>query len=336
MNMEARRCPTCRLSMDAPNAPTRNRFAERYLESRDLSIECGECKTMVPYGDFTQHEPQCKPKNFQCCLCKKAGLTIDECVECMKGHMNSDLDDAADGGGARGAVINISEFAIQNRYFDDSQDISLTSFGVRRLLSWTWFDTIVDGTSYLEPFSGCEYPQTLSEWLKTDHARQGYKEFKFDLESAKSPRTNPSVQYGMTHGFVVLLNDCTVQQPYNRRFPPVLLRFFKYQRYGTNFAFTINIMGNKSEIKWLKTIDNLCLVVKFTLKHAVPQEIIGERMRITGDNLFNSDNIYRVRCALLPNVPTMNDVGPLQPPSQSTDQLSMHVRFGIQAYNNLP
>ena len=121
----------------------------------------------------------------------------------------------------------------------------------------------------------------------------------------------------------------------------MLLRFFKYRRFGAiNLAFTIKIMGNKSEIKWLKTIDHLCLVVKYTLRREtlsrdVPQEVIDNRMRISGDDLFNSDNTYRVRSHQEYTFPTINDVG-LQAPRQFTDQVSMQVRFGIQAYNNLP
>ena len=126
------------------------------------------------------------------------------------------------------------------------------------------------------------------------------------------------MQYGMTHGLVLLLNDCTVQQPYNRRFPPVLLRFFRYRRYGINLGFTIKIMGSKSEIKWLKTIDNLCLVVKYSSMHR-PARISGN------DLLRRSDNIYIALPALL----TVGSY--VQPPRQSTDQVSIHVRFGIQA-----
>ena len=228
---------------------------------------------------------------FQCDRCKKAGLTIDECVECMRGHMNSEqecIQICHDWATIEPRVINRSEFVIQNRDLDDdflrTVGCPVSSAGVQRILTWTWFDTILDATSYTETLSGCESPQTLSNWLETNRARQGYKEFKFDLESAKNPFTNPSMQYGMTHGFVLLLNDCTVQQPYNRRFPPVLLRFFRYRRYGINLGFTIKIMGNKSEIKWLKTIDNLCLVVKYSSRH--------RPARISGDDLLRgSDNI---------------------------------------------
>jgi hypothetical protein len=105
-------------------------------------------------------------------------------------------------------VIHIGEFAIQNRDSDvmsSGQRLTVTSSGVQRVLTWWWFDAILDDTSYLGHRSGCDTQEDFTRWLETDHATQGYKGFKFDLEAAKNPRTSPSVQYGMTHGFVLLL-----------------------------------------------------------------------------------------------------------------------------------
>ena len=68
------RCPTCR---EVNLVPGRNRYAERDMSTKNLSVKCKDCEEMIPFEIFLDHKPMCKPKIFQCHRCRKSGLTIE-------------------------------------------------------------------------------------------------------------------------------------------------------------------------------------------------------------------------------------------------------------------
>ena len=312
--MNTPRCGQCRA--DLLTSSIRCLYAEQDMSNKNLFVECADCKEAVPFDNFLEHKPLCKPKIFSCDRCKKSGLTIEEYIQCMESHW-----------AANRLIVRGDRFGIRHDPLNGPYD----------LMEFGQFMTALRSTSYTAPNSGCDDPASFWAWKQTHAARHGLaglygNTFTFDLQTAQNSRTSPSVQYGMNNGVMILLNDTKSHQD-GKRYPPVLLRFFLYHTKTIDrLALTVKILGSESEIRRLKHIDNLCLCVKLGSEFTGPYTSeTTETVRISGENLFKPEMSYSLR-GFQGSFPDRLGLDQL---SQTRYHECLEVIFRTQAYNGV-
>lgn len=281
------RCPTCR---EVNLVPGRNRYAERDMSTKNLSIKCRDCEESIPFDKFLAHEPLCKPKIFQCHRCGKSGLTIEEYIECMESHLPAHPASNVRTISFEPHIVRGDRFGIRNGRLEAYD-----------LMSFNEFKVALNRCSYTAPNSGCDDSSSYALWQRTDDAKNGVgapygNTFTFDLQAAQHPATSPSVQFGMNNGVMILVKNLDSRG--DARYPPVLLRFFLYRQKGgiNKLAVSVKILGSHSEIQRLKRIDHLCLCIKLGSVFSGPYASdTVENVRISGENLFKPEMIYPLR-----------------------------------------
>ena len=323
--MNKPRCGQCRA--DLLTSSIRCLYAEQDMRKNNLFVECNDCKEAIPFDNFLEHKPQCKPKIFSCDRCKKTGLTIAEYIHCMENHRQQP-NAVYDGQSTclEPLVVHCDRFGIRHAG-------RLERFDLMFLNDWSM---AIKSTSYIGLNSGCDTAAALTAWKSSNAAIHGYagpdgKTFTFDLQAAEHPETNPSVQYGIKNGFMVLLNDTRLHA--GQRYPPVLLRFFLYRKNHMNsLALTVKIIGSNSEIRRLKLIDDLCLCIKLGSEYRgrCATEMV-DKVRISGENLFKPEVVYSLHGYT--NYPP-DELGLDQSSSDRVEEY-MEVIFTTQKFNDV-